>query len=190
MIYLPWLRSLGSWGIVRDREAEFSATAIISVARMIRRYGLRNFREDLYPIQSVWFFHFFNNFFPFASKLIHLYDGIKPPVSDKKQIFIDNKRERMSNEPRWNGLDIPAVKICMLQDGSIRRLERFWSYQLMVPNKIWTKTTDIQKSRRMTSYIVTRTVRRSSKLLHFLNVEISPKFVCNVLLTPRLLKCA
>jgi hypothetical protein len=67
---------------------------------MIRRYGLRNFREDLDPVKSVRFFHFFNNFFPFASELIHLYDGIKPPVSDKKQIFIDNKRERMSNEPR------------------------------------------------------------------------------------------
>ena len=85
MIYLPWLRSRGSWGIVRDREAEFSATAIISVARMIRRYGLRDFIEDLDPAQPVWFLHPFNNHFPFASEPIHLYDGIKPPVSDKRR---------------------------------------------------------------------------------------------------------
>ena len=82
---------------------------------MIRGDGLGILGEDLYPVKSVRFFNFFNNLFPLSGELIHLYDGVKTPVGDKKGIFVDNKRERMSNETRWNGLNIHTIEAGMLK---------------------------------------------------------------------------
>ena len=100
MIYLPGFYADGIGGVVRHGEAEFSTSSIIIVARVIRGDGLGILGEDLDPVKSVRFFNFFNNLFPLSGELIHLYDGVKTPVSNKKGIFVDNKRERMSNETR------------------------------------------------------------------------------------------
>ena len=91
MIYLPSFYADGIRGIVRNGKAEFSATSIIIVTRVIRGDGLRILGENLYAIKSVRFFNFFNDLFPLSGKLIHLDDGVKTPVGDKKGILVDNK---------------------------------------------------------------------------------------------------
>ena len=119
MIYLPRFYADGSWGIVRNGKAQFSAITILVVAGVIVGYVLRVFREDLYAIKSVGFLNFLNNFFALPGKLIHLDNGIKSPVSDKKGFFVDNKWERMSDEPGWNGLDISPIQTSMLKNTNI-----------------------------------------------------------------------
>ena len=84
MIYLPGFYADGIGGVVRDGEAEFSTSSIIIVARVIRGDGLGILGKDLDPVKSVRFFNFFNNLFPLSGELIHLYDGVKTPVGDKK----------------------------------------------------------------------------------------------------------
>ena len=92
MIYLPRFCACGTRRIVRNREAQFCTTTISrAVAGVVRDDQLRIFRKDLDAIQSVRFFDFFNDLFALASKFIHLDDGIKPPVRDKKRLFINNK---------------------------------------------------------------------------------------------------
>ena len=71
--------------------------------------------EDLDAVQPVGLLDLLYDHLVLAAELIHADDGVKPPVSDKEVLLVDDEGERMSDEAGLNGLDIITIQVSVLQ---------------------------------------------------------------------------
>ena len=70
-------------------------------------YLLSVFAVDSNSVESIAFFNFFDNFFCSAGDLVHLDDGVQPPVGHVQLVGVDDQGEGVANHS-W------AVKIYQL----------------------------------------------------------------------------
>ena len=120
MIYLPRFGTGGTAsGIVRNRKAQLPTTPIVSVTWVVWRDSLRVLGEDLDAIQTVGFLNFLHDLLSFSGELIHLDDGVEPPVGDKKMLLVHDKRKWMPDKSGGDGLHIGSIETGVLKKNEI-----------------------------------------------------------------------
>ena len=71
--------------------------------------------EDLDAVQSVGLLNLLHDHLVATSSLIHLDDGVQPPVSHEEQVFEDDEREGVADQTGGDCLNIFTLQVSVLE---------------------------------------------------------------------------
>ena len=70
--------------------------------------------EDLDAVQSVGLLHLLHDHLVASVGLVHLDDGVQPPVSDVEEVLVDDEGEGVADETGGDGLHVLTVQVGVL----------------------------------------------------------------------------
>ena len=88
--------------------------AVVGVAGMTGSDLLGRHAEDLDAVQSVGLLHLLHDHLVAAVGLVHLDDGVQPPVSDVEEVLVDDEGEGVADETGGDGLHVLTVQVVVL----------------------------------------------------------------------------
>ena len=102
-------------GVVGHGEAELLTASVVGVTRVAGSNLLGGHAEDLDAVQPVGLLHLLHDHLVAPRGLVHLDDGVQPPVSDEQEVFEDDQREGVTDQTGGDCLHIFTLQVSVLE---------------------------------------------------------------------------